>query len=193
MAEYVPSLWVTCSDVDSKVRELVCYQIRSVELQPPQVGVGVSGGTEAVVHATRRLLSSLPESHVFVKLDFSNAFNSIRRDTILANVGVRMLELYRFVKDSLDCNPMLIYDHDIIISAQGSQQGDPLSGLDFCESIQPTLLETEVRTTMSSATTSTWKASRPALPETFRPSSTLTRRRGLFSTPASARLRPRTS
>ena len=43
---------------------------------------------------------------------------------------------------------MLIYGDDIIISAEGSQQGDLLNGLEFCESIQPTLLETEVRTTM---------------------------------------------
>ena len=35
-----------------------------------------------------------------------------------------------------------------IISAKGSQQGDPLDGLEFCESIQPTLLEWEARTTM---------------------------------------------
>ena len=86
-----------------------------------QVGVDVSGGAEAVVHATRRLLSSLPDNPVFVKLDFSNAFNSVRRDTILANVAVKMPELYRFVKDSLNCNPMLIYGDDVIISAECSQ------------------------------------------------------------------------
>ena len=43
---------------------------------------------------------------------------------------------------------MLIQSDDIIISAEGSQQGDPLSGLEFCEFIQPTLSETEVRTAM---------------------------------------------
>ena len=58
-----------------------------------------------------------------------------------------MPELYRFVKDSLDCNPMLIYCNDIVISAEGSQQGDSLRGLEFCKSIQPNLLETGVRTT----------------------------------------------
>ena len=84
---------------------------KSTELQPTQVGVGVSGGAEAVVNAIRRLLSSLPDNHVFVKLDFSNAFNSVRRDTILANVAVNMPELYRFVKDSLNCNPMLWRRH----------------------------------------------------------------------------------
>ena len=36
-----------------------------------------------------------------------------------------------------------------IISAVGSQQGDSLSGLEFGESFQPTLLETEVRTTIA--------------------------------------------
>ena len=121
---------------------------RSEELQPAQVGVGVSGGAEAIIHATRRLMLSLPDNHVFVKLDFSNAFNSVRRDTILANVAVRMPKLYQIVKESLDCNPMLIYGDDIIISAEGSQHGDPLTGLESCEFIQLTLLETAVRTTM---------------------------------------------
>ena len=124
-----------------------------------QVGVGVSGGAEAAVHATRRLMSSLPDNHVFVKLDFSNAFNSIRRDTILAKVAVKMPELYRFVKDSLNCNPMLIYGDDIIISAESSQQGDPLSGLEFCESSSQPYSRRKFEPQ--------W-----ALPETFRPSST---------------------
>ena len=43
---------------------------------------------------------------------------------------------------------MLLYGDDIIISAEGSQQDDPLSGLEFCEYIQSTLLQTEARTTM---------------------------------------------
>ena len=57
-----------------------------------------------------------------------------------------MPELYRFTCDSLDCNPQLIYGENIIISAEGSQQGDPLSILQFCESIQSTLTEREART-----------------------------------------------
>ena len=60
---------------------------RSEELKPIQVGVGVSGGAEAAVHTTRRLLSNLPDNHVFFKLDFTNAFNSVRRDAILTTVA----------------------------------------------------------------------------------------------------------
>ena len=59
-----------------------------------------------------------------------------------------MPELYRFTCDSLDCNPQLIFCENIIILAEGSQQGDPLSGLQFCASIQPTLTESEAQTTL---------------------------------------------
>ena len=114
---------------------------RSEELKPIQVGVGICGGAEAAVHATRRLLSNLPDNHVFVKLDFTNAFNSVRRDAILTTVAEKMPDLYRFTCDALHCNPQLIFGENIIISAEGSQQGDPLSGLQFCESIKSTLTE----------------------------------------------------
>ena len=96
---------------------------------------------EAAIHATRRLLSNLSDNYVFFKLDFTNAFNSVRRDTILTKVAEKMQELYRFICDSLDCNLQLIFGENIIISAEGSQQGDPLSGLKFCASIQLTLIE----------------------------------------------------
>ena len=43
----------------------------SKNLSPLQIGVGVSGGAEAAVHATRQYLQSMPEDHVIVKLDFS--------------------------------------------------------------------------------------------------------------------------
>ena len=114
---------------------------------PIQVGVGVAGGAEAAVHATRRLLQTLPDDHVFVKLDFSNAFNSIRRDLILQAVAENIPELYRFVHASLDCISKLTFGSDIVSSAEGSQQGDPLGSLEFCEAIQQTLLTTISRTT----------------------------------------------
>ena len=42
----------------------------------------------------------------------------------------------------------LTYGDDINISAARTQQRDPMSGLEFCESIQPTLLDSEARTEM---------------------------------------------
>jgi hypothetical protein len=52
-------------------------------IAPVQLGVGVPGGVEAAVHATRRYLQHLPPNNAIVKLDFRNAFNTIRRDAIL--------------------------------------------------------------------------------------------------------------
>ena len=79
---------------------------RSLELQTQQLRVGVSGGAEAAVHATRRLLENLPDGHVIVKLDFSNAFNSIRRDVILESVALKTPEIYRVVHAAYSCEPI---------------------------------------------------------------------------------------
>ena len=38
----------------------------------------VTGGAEAPVHAVRRLVEHLPDDHVMVKLEFTNAFDSVR-------------------------------------------------------------------------------------------------------------------
>ena len=80
---------------------------RSEELQPVQVGAVVSGCAKAAVHTVRRLANHMPDDHVFVKLDFTNAFNTIRRDLILASTEDKTPELYRFVHAYLECSPML--------------------------------------------------------------------------------------
>ena len=48
------------------------------------------GGAEAAVHAARSFLSDMDPDVAMVKLDFSNAFNSIRRDCILEAVCAYM-------------------------------------------------------------------------------------------------------
>ena len=46
-------------------------------LAPRQLGFGIKGGAEVAVHAARQYLHSLPPDMLLLKLDFSNAFNSI--------------------------------------------------------------------------------------------------------------------
>ena len=84
----------------------------------------------------------MPDDHVLVKLDFTNAFNTVRRDLILVATADRTPELYRFVHASLACSPKLTYGNKTIISDEGSQQGDPLSSIEYCNAAQPTLLAT---------------------------------------------------
>ena len=105
------------------------------------------GGAEAVIHATRRYVEDMPADYVTVKLDFSNAFNSVRRDLILDTAAANTPEIYRFTYAKYSCEPKLIYGPHIIRSKEGSQQGDPLSSLEFCDAVDPTLkdLNSEMR------------------------------------------------
>ena len=52
------------------------------------------------MHSTRRFLFSIPDSHVVAKLDFTNAFNSIRRDSLLEAVATHIPELLQFCLSS---------------------------------------------------------------------------------------------
>ena len=87
---------------------------RSDELQPIQVGVGVSGGAQAAILAMRRLVIYLPDNHVVVKLNVSNAYNTIRRDTVMDTVADKIPELYRFIHASLSGSLKLSYNTYII-------------------------------------------------------------------------------
>ena len=63
------------------------------KLSPLQVGVGVASGAEAAVHAIQRLTDDLCDDNVLVKLDFVNAFNTVRRATILDAVADKATEI----------------------------------------------------------------------------------------------------
>src|SRR6201996_7829045 len=106
---------------------------------PIQLGVTVSGGCEAAVHASRRFLKGMAVDDVLVKLDFSNAFNTVRRDSVLNAVATRLPDLYRFC-NSAYCSPSTLqFGERLIASQEGVQQGNPLGPLLFCLIIQPIL------------------------------------------------------
>ena len=62
-------------------------------LAPKQLGVGVPGDAEAAVHATRRYLDNLPQGHILLKVDFSNAFNSVCNDALFEAVAKYLPDL----------------------------------------------------------------------------------------------------
>ena len=65
---------------------------------PHQLGVESPLGAETCVHSVRNFLQN-PTSvnKVLVKIDFRNAFNTIRRDVILNLVKLKLPHMYNFV------------------------------------------------------------------------------------------------
>ncbi|PGH37981.1 MAG: hypothetical protein CRN43_17955, partial [Candidatus Nephrothrix sp. EaCA] len=106
---------------------------------PLQVGIGTPAGGEAAVHAARNFVATMPENHVFVKLDFANAFNTLRRDVMLRAVHDTIPELYAFVYQAYSEESILQFGRFVVRSQMGPQQGDPLGPMLFCLPLQPTL------------------------------------------------------
>ena len=101
-------------------------------LSPRQLGCGVPFGAEAAVHAVRLYLNESDPEKAVIKLDFRNAFNSIRRDKVLLAVLNHVPELYPFVHSAYSSPSTLFWADKTIQSEEGVQQGDPLGPLLFC-------------------------------------------------------------
>ena len=104
-------------------------------LAPRQLGYGVRNGAEAAVHAARLYLRNLDPTIAIVKLDFQNAFNSIRRDKMLEAVQSLAPDLMAFVHSAYSSPSTLFWGDKTLQSSEGVQQGDPLGPLLFCLSI----------------------------------------------------------
>ena len=68
---------------------------------------------------------------LMLKIDFRNAFNTIRRDVILQLVHDELPYLYPFVHQNYAHKSNLYYGSDIIDSCEGVQQGDPVGSFLF--------------------------------------------------------------
>ena len=104
-------------------------------------------GAEAATHAARIYLQNLRPGCLMLKLDFKNAFNCLRRDTMLIAVKEMASELLPLVHSAY-CNPSsLLIGNETIQSAEGVQQGDPLGQLLICLTIHRIVqqLRSEVR------------------------------------------------
>ena len=109
-------------------------------LTPLQVGVGVRGGCEAVVHSVSHILedTNLPStSKNTLLLDFSNAFNSISRASMFEEVRARIPTLAAWVECCYSSQPFLHFGDHTILSRCGVQQGDPLGPLLFSLTLHP--------------------------------------------------------
>ena len=112
-------------------------------LSPRQLGVGVQGGVEATIHAAREYISSLntDDHDALIKLDFKNAFNTLRRDRMLHSVKDLCPDIFPFVFSVYHSSSFLFWEDKQILSAEGVQQGDPLGPLLFCLTLHQFLVQ----------------------------------------------------
>jgi hypothetical protein len=101
-------------------------------LVPAQLGFGVHQGAEAAVHAARIFLANISSGQAMLKIDFSNAFNTLRRDVMLDVIRQELPALYPFIDSCYSGQSFLKFGHFTIMSDEGPQQGDPLGPLLFC-------------------------------------------------------------
>ena len=116
----------------AKVAGFMVAEDMAALLAPQQLGYGVKGGADAAVHAASMFLSNMDPDSAFVKLDFRNAFNFIRRDCMLQAVCNLAPTIYPFVHSVYSAPSLLRWGDKSISSAEGVQQGDPLGPLLFC-------------------------------------------------------------
>ena len=100
---------------------------------PHQLGVGVKLGGEIACHAIREfIINPIKEDQLIIKTDFSNAYNCLRRDTMLEKVQKHAPSLYCMAWQAY-ANPSNLFfgEEGTILSQLGIQQGDPMGSFLF--------------------------------------------------------------
>ena len=99
---------------------------------PHQMGVGVTGGAEAIIHALAGFSKSLKNDEVILQVDFMNAFNMVNRNIIMEQVKLHFPSLVNLV-NVLYANEgrLLMGKGKTFWSCLGVQQGCPLGALLF--------------------------------------------------------------
>jgi len=83
----------------------------------------------------------MTQDRAMVKLDFCNAFNSIRRDSVLEAVSRHVPERLPLVLSAYGVDSLLHFGEFLITSSEGVQLGDPSGTLLFSLTLADVLNE----------------------------------------------------
>ena len=110
---------------------------RQNDFHGSQFGCGTSRGAEIAAHVFRNLLENEhnPEN-VILKMDFKNAFNSLKRDKMLDTVFRKRRQIYNYTYSAYGEASHLFFGDKVIQSQEGCQQGDPEGPALFSDTIQ---------------------------------------------------------
>ncbi|GJU02808.1 reverse transcriptase domain-containing protein [Tanacetum coccineum] len=123
----------------SKVSAIMIGHSLDGYLDGLQFGVGVAGGSEAILHSVNRLIVDCGDDVGLSMLlaDFKNAFNLVDREIMLRKVRLRCPAISRWVEFCYS-NPARLYcGEHTLWSCQMVQQVDPLGPLIFSLVLHP--------------------------------------------------------
>ena len=106
-------------------------------LGPHQLGVGVRGGLEAIIHSVKYLNNNMMEDTMILQVDLTNAFNCCDRDAAFHEVEKHFPECMKWVLTCYNNDAELNFGNSVILSRTGFHQGDPLASLLFSLTLQP--------------------------------------------------------
>ena len=95
--------------------------------QPHQLGVGLPRGGEIAAHALRHYVScDHEEDKLIMKIEYYNAFNTLRRDEILSKVAEHVPAIFKMVWQAYSSPSNLYFNDEVLQSQEGIPQGCPL-------------------------------------------------------------------
>ena len=106
---------------------------------PLQIGARTQNGPEVAAHAVRSILSAAKDDDVFMKMDFENAFNFLKRDAIVDSIPLLAPELCPSFLTCYKAHSSHVYGEYVIDSQEGFQQSNPIASVGFCMVLQPAL------------------------------------------------------
>uniref|UniRef100_A0A1X7UBN0 Reverse transcriptase domain-containing protein n=1 Tax=Amphimedon queenslandica TaxID=400682 RepID=A0A1X7UBN0_AMPQE len=137
----------TCRRIISKAILSILGQDVIEAAGPIQLCTGLDGGCEAAVHSLCHLFADTNTEAVLL-VDATNAFNSLNRAAALRNVLELCPSLGRVLVNTYRENVDLYIDGEIIVSQEGTTQGDPLAMAMYSLGVIPLIIRmSEIQST----------------------------------------------
>ncbi|KAL0206153.1 hypothetical protein P9112_001460 [Eukaryota sp. TZLM1-RC] len=105
-----------------------------------QFGIKTVDGASAAELSSDVFFNSNTSNYIF-NLDFKNAFNAVKRSSILPLLQTHFPEAESFFYNFYGSQSTLVYEEFNLISSSGVKQGDPLGPFFFCLAIHPLMCE----------------------------------------------------